>query len=284
MANVIDNDGYELNAEVNVLEIDNHVGLVFESRGGRNRNSDYNTALEIILSRLQNAYIETINIVIISSDLLSYFHDPTYRTINIEDSTNIKLRSHNTKELRIKIGKAQTKIKIDSSTTGGSPVKRIQLISDQLSNSDWEILISRNLTDEDRRLLPKFDTAEFEKKVEEYLKNSNALDNIPMGNDNPSKRILNRTEVVERDPAVKAWIIRESNGFCENCGKPSPFEKENGDFYIEVHHVKLLTEKGADTIYNAIAVCSNCHRELHYGKDKKKLISILYANIKRLKK
>ncbi|WP_342542729.1 HNH endonuclease signature motif containing protein [Paenisporosarcina sp. FSL H8-0542] len=35
--------------------------------------------------------------------------------------------------------------------------------------------------------------------------------------------------------------------------------------YLEVHHIKRLADNGEDSVENAIAVCPNCHRELHFG-------------------
>ena len=40
--------------------------------------------------------------------------------------------------------------------------------------------------------------------------------------------------------------------------------KDNSPF-LEAHHIKQLAKGGLDTISNAVAVCPNCHRELHYG-------------------
>ncbi|WP_147195697.1 HNH endonuclease [Rummeliibacillus stabekisii] len=34
---------------------------------------------------------------------------------------------------------------------------------------------------------------------------------------------------------------------------------------LEVHHIKRLADGEEDTVENAIAVCPNCHRELHFG-------------------
>ena len=44
-----------------------------------------------------------------------------------------------------------------------------------------------------------------------------------------------------------------------------PFLKINGARYLEVHHLKRLADGGSDTIENAVAVCPNCHRELHFN-------------------
>ncbi len=42
------------------------------------------------------------------------------------------------------------------------------------------------------------------------------------------------------------------------------FEREDGS-PLEVHHVIRLADGGSDTINNSVALCPNCHRELHFG-------------------
>lgn len=280
MAKVIDNNGHEMDAEVNVREIDNVLGLVFESRGGRERNNDYNNALEVILGRLKKAGVDSIKVVIVSSDLLKSFKDPIDRTLEINNSTYIKLINHEAKEIRVKLGNAQTKIKDDPTTQGGSPVKRIQLISNYLDIDEWETIITGDLKSKKTRLKPTFDINQFEKDVDELLKNPD--EQIPKGNNSPGRRLSTSPGVIERDPAVKAWVLKNANGICENCEKEGPFLKGDGKYYLEVHHVNLLSNGGADTVDNAIAVCPNCHRELHFGLEKELLVNDLYTKVERL--
>lgn len=85
-----------------------------------------------------------------------------------------------------------------------------------------------------------------------------------------------------RDPAVKAWILNSAQGVCECCGKPAPFKGADGQAYLEVHHVRRLADGGSDTVENAIAVCPNCHRALHYSAESVELVENLYKNISRL--
>jgi 5-methylcytosine-specific restriction protein A len=54
--------------------------------------------------------------------------------------------------------------------------------------------------------------------------------------------------------------------------------------YLEVHHIKRLADKGSDTTTNSIAVCPNCHRELHYGDKATDKVDALYETIGRLVK
>ena len=74
------------------------------------------------------------------------------------------------------------------------------------------------------------------------------------------------TVVFKRNPDVVVEVLERANGICEKCNKPAPFVRAKDNTpYLEVHHIKMLADGGDDTIENAIAVCPNCHRELHFG-------------------
>lgn len=73
--------------------------------------------------------------------------------------------------------------------------------------------------------------------------------------------------VYERNPFVVAEVLDRACGVCEKCNAPAPFKrKKDGSPYLEVHHKKRLADGGEDTVNNAMALCPNCHRELHFGK------------------
>jgi hypothetical protein len=91
-----------------------------------------------------------------------------------------------------------------------------------------------------------------------------------------AKRLLNAPRLPEsiqiiargyrRNPDVAAAVLIRANGKCERCNCDAPFIRaSNGTPYLEVHHQVMLSENGEDTIENAIALCPNCHRELHFG-------------------
>lgn len=103
----------------------------------------------------------------------------------------------------------------------------------------------------------------------------------PVGVKKPEKRHSQST-VYSRDPAVVAWVLRNSGGKCEVCSKTAPFLKYGGDFYLEVHHLRRLADGGPDTICNAVAACPNCHRELHFGELRRELMDTLYEANERL--
>lgn len=100
----------------------------------------------------------------------------------------------------------------------------------------------------------------------------------PLGNSQPQS-IEHTTKAYVRDPKVKAWVLRRANGVCELCKQPAPFTSIDGLPYLEAHHVRPLAEGSPDTPDNTVAVCPNCHRELHFGKDRKTKEAILHATI-----
>ncbi|GAB2730664.1 HNH endonuclease [Comamonas sediminis] len=104
---------------------------------------------------------------------------------------------------------------------------------------------------------------------------------IPIGNRNPG---TTRTEVTQfiRDPAVKAWVLKQAAGICECCGAYAPFENTDGQPFLEVHHVRKLAAGGSDTVSNAVALCPNCHRAMHYGIKAKELVDLLVCKVIRL--
>lgn len=70
-----------------------------------------------------------------------------------------------------------------------------------------------------------------------------------------------------RNADVVVEVLERANGICERCGATAPFIRvSDGTPYLEVHHKKRLADGGDDTVENAIAVCPNCHRELHFGR------------------
>jgi 5-methylcytosine-specific restriction enzyme A len=87
---------------------------------------------------------------------------------------------------------------------------------------------------------------------------------------------------VSRDPEVKAWLLLNSNGICECCGSSAPFISKTGIPYLEIHHVKRLSDDGPDTPENAVALCPNCHRALHYSLDSSSILEKLYNSVSRL--
>lgn len=129
---------------------------------------------------------------------------------------------------------------------------------------------------DNRKRIP---VAAFEATVREEVKKKHLLK--PAGNNSPNS-IASEVTLFQRDASVKAWVIQQANGKCECCEKPAPFNQADGLPYLEVHHVRQLADYGSDTTSNAVALCPNCHRELHYGENAQALAKRLYERINRL--
>ena len=70
--------------------------------------------------------------------------------------------------------------------------------------------------------------------------------------------------VFVRKPEVRIAALARSKGSCEYCNAPG-FPTTDGRTYLETHHIDPLSEGGADSIHNVIALCPNHHREAHFG-------------------
>jgi len=83
-----------------------------------------------------------------------------------------------------------------------------------------------------------------------------------------------------RDPDVSVLAKKRADGICDCCGKNAPFKREDGNPFLESHHLIPLSEQGEDSADNVCAVCPNCHRRLHFGEDRKALTSEIVKKLK----
>ncbi|WP_175894673.1 HNH endonuclease [Burkholderia cepacia] len=103
----------------------------------------------------------------------------------------------------------------------------------------------------------------------------------PAGSKTP-KRTTSITTSVVRDPQVKAWVLERAGGTCEACDQPAPFIGADGFPFLEVHHLRRLADDGSDTPTNAVAVCPNCHRRLHFSENARAYRETLYGKVAEL--
>jgi len=69
-----------------------------------------------------------------------------------------------------------------------------------------------------------------------------------------------------RNPDVVVETLFQANGICQACKIAAPFaRRSDGTPYLEVHHSTPLAKGGLDEVENAIALCPNCHRKVHYA-------------------
>lgn len=74
------------------------------------------------------------------------------------------------------------------------------------------------------------------------------------------------TFVYTRNPDVVAERLYLANGICDDCKMKAPFNRKSDNTpYLEVHHIKPLSEGGKDILTNTVALCPNCHRKRHFG-------------------
>ena len=107
------------------------------------------------------------------------------------------------------------------------------------------------------------------------------LKEVPEGQKNPESNEKTIT-VYKRDPEVKASVLQSAKGYCELCEDKAFLKSKNNIPYLEVHHLRKLSDKGSDTVTNAVAICANCHRKLHYANNRDELLNDLYSKISRL--
>ena len=69
----------------------------------------------------------------------------------------------------------------------------------------------------------------------------------------------------QRSLQIKQYVLLRAGGCCELTGKKAPFEKPNGEPFLEVHHIKKLSDGGIDHPVNCAAISPNVHREIHFG-------------------
>ena len=144
---------------------------------------------------------------------------------------------------------------------GANVAGKIEEIINRLENSNSSSIVS------------------FHIDVSNLLKNKKRTPST--GNKNPETYTTTTTQY-RRDPDVVAEVLLLADGFCECCEKEAPFVRDDSTPYLEVHHLKRLADGGSDTRTNAIAACPNCHKELHYGVDKKAIRRRLYGSVPRL--
>lgn len=120
----------------------------------------------------------------------------------------------------------------------------------------------------------KLDTPSIEKQATQPLTE-------PLGIQEPKANYSNVTNY-SRDQSVRAWVLEQADGRCECCVVEAPFITTDGEPFLEVHHLRHLADGGSDTVSNAVALCPNCHREMHYGAKQSLLLDSMYSKISRL--
>jgi 5-methylcytosine-specific restriction protein A len=198
----------------------------------------------------------------------------------------LNLRSvRDPEDLRLAIGRASAAYGKHPGETGGNPTKRLRLCID--APDGWrssEEIATQLAKPTVWSAAPTADPDELLVRirgVRERIAKLGRLPEPPPGSSSVEKTTGSSTRY-KRDPDVVAWVLEQARGRCEACTQPAPFITADGFPYLEVHHVKPLSEGGPDRVDNAIACCPKCHRELHYGADRASFTARLYAALSRL--
>lgn len=113
---------------------------------------------------------------------------------------------------------------------------------------------------------------------------------VPKNSDLPPAGVLAPVKAAaevfqySQDLAVKSYVLSEAKGQCEGCARPSPFRSADGEPFLEIHHVKHRAEGGSDRVTNTVALCPNCHKEIHLGENRQRLVARLFESVSRLEK
>lgn len=102
-----------------------------------------------------------------------------------------------------------------------------------------------------------------------------ALQMLPAG----STPTEGKRNVYQRSEAVKIYVLRRSGGICEGCNQPAPFQRPDGVYYLEPHHVRRIADAGPDHPRWVAALCPNCHRRVHHANDGDRFNQMLAARI-----
>ena len=130
----------------------------------------------------------------------------------------------------------------------------------------------RNLTDEEviGRLM------ELEKHIGQQLRDAFRRQ-IPKS---PKKTVQSKPEF-PRDPDIAKKAMELACGKCEIDAGHESFIGKTGDKYMEAHHLIPLSgqddfENSLDQEQNIVCLCPKCHKEIHHGMNRLRLVKKLW--------
>lgn len=77
----------------------------------------------------------------------------------------------------------------------------------------------------------------------------------------------NLQQAYYRSAAIKAYALARAVGSCEARGNEAPFITSRGRPYLEVHHIRRISDGGPDHPEWVAAICPNCHKRVHFSID-----------------
>ena len=289
-----DDQGTEIDARFSVEKRSDGFDLVIASRSGsdhgpeENRNRQYTEGLELHLDRMGHYGMELQGIEVASRPALELPQEDRKLNLEAPYTYPIQLVNQDSHQLRLAIGRASAAYRRESST-GGNPTKKLRLLigwpeAQSLDARQIEELLAQPPGSGEE---PTADPEEFNARVKAARRRlGNAAGRVPGSKPSGQPKVRRETSTSDRfvrDPKVAAWVLQLAQGVCEVCDRSAPFRRsDDGEPFLEVHHVRPLSEGGPDVVENAVGCCPNCHRQLHHGRDREELRQRLIARHDRL--
>ncbi len=180
--------------------------------------------------------------------------------------SSIEFRMQNISSVMVELGREPIKGYKPAKNVGANVARSIRTALDA----------SSVVTPEDSD--PTADEAKLEQRAGKFERQPFLY--VPKGIKNPVWTESTR-KVYFRDPELRGWVRQQANGKCEGCGEPAPFKKD-GEPFLEVHHVKHMSQEGSDRPSNVVALCPNCHQRCHHSDDSAQFTAWLYDKVGRL--
>lgn len=80
-----------------------------------------------------------------------------------------------------------------------------------------------------------------------------------------------RKELIARIKRNRKAVLEARCHYGDECMVPGcehRIMQENGDFYVEVHHLVPVSQDGADSLENMVVLCPHHHAEIHHSCEK----------------
>lgn len=279
-----------MDASFRVEKMDGRFALFFASRGGsigtpNARNSQYHIGLTLLLRRLKHLDAEILEIVLDSVAAQKLPFEARRLPLPTQWPLPIRLAwVDDVGALRLAISEAQRNVLVAPGRNAkhGNRVRSIRIFfrlpGIRMTASLLDV-VQALAGDEDQAAT--IDPQVLERRARR-LKLRGTMKR-PDGNLAPPRVSFGSTERHMRLPSVVAYVLHRGAGRCELCGC-APFITDVGEAYLEVHHVVRLADGGADTPWNAVALCPNCHREMHFGINRAVRVETLYSCVPELRR
>lgn len=290
----LNDDGAELAALYSIEHRSDGFDLIVESRGGAKdtgRNSDYAAAMELHLTRMAMHGLVLQDLQVASTVAMKKPENDRRVELDGFPLPLTLTRSLDIRELRHSIGRASAAYGRSDGSDRGNRTKRMLLrmlwaptgtldasvIDELLAGQTGEVEPPEAPTSDPDELMERVRRASARMK----RKSVSGAGAPPRGNKTVTRKSGSSSQFV-RDPNVIAWVLYVAAGKCEVCGCTAPFQRDDGEPYLEVHHVRPLGEGGPDTTDNAVACCPNCHRCLHHAAERDSIRTRVIGAIGRL--